>query len=561
MSLPPPEPYQSKLFNFLNRQTIRVKEQVKRTVRQAKLAATWGVQVVMYPIYLIFQSTRYSSYRFKQAVRENWQRLQPSTESQVPPAADAPIGRVLKAIEQLQLDAASIASLPSLDLKAIAPHESSSLVNSGLAGDLERAAQTGQISVKTGLIDNGAIISVASLLETRDLVLVTADNQILDVLNPEQQQKLMQRIIWEVAVYRHQRRLWGSWGRQFSPKISLRSKSKVLPPIRWFWETMAWLQKGRVAIAIDLFQESSLVTNPVLESSINLGLSTNIAQLIQDIELPGIDLVEERLNSLDVAIAKVETYLLSQPYSPNLTSSELSRSRRDRLSQENEGQFRLQNLIWAAIDYFFGFKRTRQTAPGELPSESATPLPDLLPNSDRYLPTKNELDEADPWLSWTDLFAEPPLTEISSSKPQTKHLPESKSTSPRKLSPKTAPRLSFSDESDPPQSAWSLVKGFFGWEESSELPKNLASASSSQVESSENSGDLAPESRKQGELIVNTSNSIEYNSNWIEAEASSKGYVKHPLQKVLEWLDKIALSIEKLLERIYLKVKKWLGFK
>ena len=46
---------------------------------------------------------------------------------------------------------------------------------------------------------------IATNLISRNLVLVTADNEILDILTPQQQAKLADRIITEVGNY------WHSW--------------------------------------------------------------------------------------------------------------------------------------------------------------------------------------------------------------------------------------------------------------------------------------------------------------------------------------------------------------
>ena len=53
-----------------------------------------------------------------------------------------------------------------------------------------------------------------------------------------------------------------------------------------------------------------------------------------------------------------------------------------------------------------------------------------------------------------------------------------------------------------------------------------------------------------------SSNLDNNNGDWIETEVTSKGYIKHPLQKCLEILDDLTLWIEEFLGRIWQAIKK-----
>lgn len=101
------------------------------------------------------------------------------------------------------------------------------------------------------------IRGVASLLATQSLVLVTNQNESLDILTPEQQRLLHQRIAWEVAHYlRYVRsRLCQTPG--LSPLRPPNRHSFVLPPVRAFQWLMAWMQSGAIAASANLFQEAS----------------------------------------------------------------------------------------------------------------------------------------------------------------------------------------------------------------------------------------------------------------------------------------------------------------
>lgn len=53
-----PGPYQSRLFNLINRQWIQWGDRLGQQWRQVKTALVWGVQIAIYPFYLITQSVR-----------------------------------------------------------------------------------------------------------------------------------------------------------------------------------------------------------------------------------------------------------------------------------------------------------------------------------------------------------------------------------------------------------------------------------------------------------------------------------------------------------------------
>ena len=52
------EPYKSWLFNFLNRQTIRLQDRVGIAFRNLRSTTEMGTQLLLYPLYLMVQSGR-----------------------------------------------------------------------------------------------------------------------------------------------------------------------------------------------------------------------------------------------------------------------------------------------------------------------------------------------------------------------------------------------------------------------------------------------------------------------------------------------------------------------
>jgi hypothetical protein len=64
----------------------------------------------------------------------------------------------------------------------------------------------GQPAAQPALIPSTQIQGVATLLTSRRLVLTTTEQDLLDILTPEQQQVLHQRIVWEVSSYWYTRK-------------------------------------------------------------------------------------------------------------------------------------------------------------------------------------------------------------------------------------------------------------------------------------------------------------------------------------------------------------------
>lgn len=121
------------------------------------------------------------------------------------------------------------------------------------------------------------IRGIACQLEGRSLVLVTDQNQILDVLTEEQQTSLRRRITWDTAHYGRYRQI-RQRTRQAVARLQSSQDDRLFAPIRILRSVMAWMQISRVAIATNLFQEASLVLSPIT-TSIATPIATLSAQL------------------------------------------------------------------------------------------------------------------------------------------------------------------------------------------------------------------------------------------------------------------------------------------
>ena len=170
-------PYQSHLFNSLNRTVQRAKDKAGMLWRNfkvnAKTAVLWGVQMSLYPVYVVLNVSRQVSQQVGQRVSQQLKAIgrsprSPLTDSALIPDSDAPFLTVLTALTTRQ-----IATLP--------------------AGDAD--------CLTIVLAQGTQIQGFASVLSTRRLTIVTTTNEALDILSERQENELRQRIIYEIASY------------------------------------------------------------------------------------------------------------------------------------------------------------------------------------------------------------------------------------------------------------------------------------------------------------------------------------------------------------------------
>jgi len=640
MSSAPPGRYQSRLFNFLNRQSQRLTNQYDRTVRNLKVAAVWGAQILLYPIYLIVQGGLAAGRQLSQSAEAGWPQIKALTNSkpqaQTPPSADTPIERVLDEITTL--------SLPKIKGKAIAQGaaklnarlgtgkaESNLTIASSQALIPNQASDSGvpdqvitasQNDLSTTAQESSLIQGIATLLEARTLVLVTSENQILDILTPQQQQKLASKISWEVADLRRQWRLAEASARQVTAQrrlSALEDKPRVLAPVRLFWHLMAWVQTSPVAIAANLFQESNLVVSTA-SYSIPLNYSVprpkhqqpvlngqpTLPQLAPQSALAFLDRTFAELEShqlvpgSEVVISLTErtTRSLKQRTHNFRQQLQTSLSKLNNQTESPEGYqtntFRIQSLIYAAVDYFFGKRRSNlfSTSSQEqlsIQENSQGKTRQLSGLGSTSLPSAKQLSglkfaditEPDPWLTWGDLYGTPQTPDqaqnLNASTPgKSKKFPNQL---PEAFNSKTPVKLR--------NSLLSVIKRYLGFQqppgklsvpnttesilESAPLvvqtptklkprPRQKSSTptkrktSSPSVVSSRSTSALPATKAKSAIITPNSPSSkshMEAKPDWIETQATPSGYVKHPLEQVLGWLDSVMLWLEELVVKIW----------
>ena len=630
MSLPANGRYQSQLFNFLNRQSQRLKDRCDRAVRHAKMAATWGVQILLYPVYLTVQATRFAGHQIKQAVQQKWLQLQPSKPAspETPPPVDTPIQEVFKTVESFAIAGVQVQelleeTLPTLPVLEPAVETAAEIVP---VTDLETVVPSDEmslvVSAENELQHQPTLIGgVASLLATRTLVLVTTNNEILDILTPQQQQTLLQQIYWEVAEYGRQLRLVQALQRRFRGRVQTlpEKRSRLLPPARWFWRLMAWVQTSPVAIAANVFQESTLVTTQNLqfvdgEAAIyppEIFAENNFPEILSEDTLPPLPSeplpptspFEQKLILLDRTVAEIEahplesvseltgaiahhTQTLVQQLQTKVRNTTLQPQPAD-LDSSESNTLKINLLIRAAIDYFFGKRSSQLNGNGEQSPASFLGNSKVKTNhlQDQKAATLPSKAKSNSWLAWEDLFLtlDSPLTNAPPD-PWTEPIDQAIPVSPpTEVSETTHTPHALPGQVEIPirTPVWSLVKRRLRFKKAEiqqtskpaikhQSPNAIATPSSPKVVNhSEASphhvaslqdhafGALAHVEQGTTKPITPRSSKavLDYIPDWIETKATPTGYVKHPLEQLLEWLDIAMLWLEKLLIKIWQWVK------
>jgi hypothetical protein len=277
------DPYKSRLFNLINRRFIRVKDSLGRVSRRGQNAIALAVQIVLYPLYLLVQSARMTANQLGNTLQK---QLSPPEEPAIAP------------IEQL--------------LHSLSDQET-------------------------------PFIGIAADLEDQTLVFVTSDNQTIKITDNQTQKQLEKQIRAALANYALEKRKIKRLNRKYPPLLpNFTKKDHILPPIRWFWQLLRWEQQGQIAIAIDLFKESHLVTTPPQ-------LSLTLPVLNPE---PILEVIDEKLANFE---AKFLVISPSIPTSLTNTSPDPGNLVNDTptLDKNPSGLWRLYWLIYAAIEHFW----------------------------------------------------------------------------------------------------------------------------------------------------------------------------------------------------------------
>lgn len=491
--------YQSRLFNFFHKQSRRFGERFGHSLRKLQVATSWSLEALSKSIYLLLQKAADSAgTQLPQTAAESKLYLQPSEQ----PCSDSAIVRVIENVETRY-----IPSSTNQNTKMVV-RASCSLSNQ-------------QVSPK--------IQGVASQLSSQNLVLVTSENEILDVLTPSQQQALENQIISEIANY------WRLWRlSQVDEETKLPSKIN-----HFFKKQIAGNANTKKALPTLKAKgdRKYLQINPATVASLDTvvaNLETNALAPVSQAQI----IVRERGGELiKVVKTRLDIFLYGNK---NVTVS-----KQDIVADENleTHPSKIQALIWAAFNYFY-------SKPEDKKIEQAPPTRYI--SSTKPLPQLQSKPLQDNWLSNADLFGN---GLISNGFPQLN--PRNRTSnkleaSKQQLNPSTNIKNSseklFGRFQMPNWRTLRLKeKAGLVQPQKSLLNQQDASLTSQKSQKIAINSTSELQSRSKREIAANQtseSTEIEAKPEWIETKAELVGYQKHPLEQVLAWIDNTMLKIE-----------------
>ncbi len=308
MASPPPSsenstPYKSRLLNFLNRQSINIRDKIGINSRQLQLILATGVKTLLYPVYFLLQTIKITNQKIFSSSARKDQKINSFDRQEIPllPDIDQPIKEVLQVIEKEYLNTNN-----SLNLQSIA----------------------------TNIKDN-------------KLVLINFKNQIIYTLSKQEKSNITLLIREKKANYWEQKRVFTLANQSLKQNLFdiNNTENKTIFLLEFFYKLSIWFQKKSIDNSLNLLQEY-----PDLQGE-NLTLINSNHQHKQT-ENIGFIFNNYFLNIIDKYITKIENLTLFK--TEDLIEIKAEQNTFLIKQNEDKSKFFLQNLIKMAINYFFG---------------------------------------------------------------------------------------------------------------------------------------------------------------------------------------------------------------
>jgi hypothetical protein len=460
-----PGRYQSRLFNFINRRTIRGWEQNDRAIRSAQIATIWGVQILLYPLYLLVESAKLVGERVQQVLRGIMGDPKAAQNVLTPGKESGGVGEWESGGKETDLPLADLSGDERVEVKQ------------PISFDLTDA-EPPKLSI--GIPAVVAEISKGAIAQTIEVI---------------------------------------------PAEISSENSSKNSSSVGWWQKLSKWVKTTPVAGVVNLFGEE----NPLqkLEAKrqqlkqrseelkrrqiqLAIGGQTASASTSEAEEQAGI------MASLDRAIAFLETgnfaalFNTSQKIAQQLkqqiiNSLPIPRALSAADLEDPQVGYRIRDLIEAGVEYFFSPKQTYQ------------------------LPPSTTSD--DPWLEEIDVFVNPTSPQLRENSP---------ANTSAFLPPAAAPEIASEN------GIQQLIKRYL--KPKAIVLKQTPASNITAQQKTVTQMRVASASNNATNIVTNTDNN---SCEWIETDAQDTGYVKHPLEQILDWLDNAMLWLEELIIKVW----------
>ncbi|WP_414549325.1 hypothetical protein [Anabaena sp. CCY 0017] len=402
--------YQSRLLNFVHLQSRRLTQQWDHTYRHLQVATQWGVELLLYPVYRLLNPTESAGKTLEGKEPQPRLKLQPET----PPTADTAIQQVLEAVKTLPSD--SDTAEPA---KTSAPVKLVRFLWSKLFHHPPTEPLISQDSPANIQPYVPVMRGIATNLVSRNLVLVSAENEILDILTPQQQVKLADRIICEVGNY------WHYW--QLAEN---KPHSKLLSKVDRILAKLTGINSINMPALPAVTQKNLLNTDKLIAF-----LDASIANWESKALLP----IQQRSQEI-IQVAQTQLYIF-------VYGKEQVAARGDMAANPNSLETPILNipaLISSAINYFFGDSKENKLEQRNSYKKSQN----KLPHNRRF---QNEGLAKDLWLNFSDLFGNSQISSqnLAESQPKPKSSWLQKSKSSRHLTSTAKKSVKLSENLNP----------------------------------------------------------------------------------------------------------------
>ncbi len=632
-------PYQSRLLNFISKQSRQVADNCDRTWRQIKQGTLTATQILLYPAYLLVQSSRMLGRQLRESSKtvdlpelqefgsdenpdlpQNWFGEVSESSSLAKPSQR--IAQILHLAENLLNSSQTATTLTNFPLLINQGNAASQKVTSDLNPGINFSGQTAKHQTtsvlehslaKTQLKSQLKVEGIASFIPARTLVLIGHENQILDILTPEQQELLENRLTWEIANGGPGRRQIAQKELKFNLGLESAAKKSQLPPVRRFWELMAWLQTSPVALKRNQFGESIFAVKKSIDRNLilvqkapiapakipqpSIAASNSIDQNIPKLEthfnskLDRSPMPLSFVTLLDRAAVNLEEFTLpssakttAEPTPPfkvkidtSATETNLDFSARDILEKYARN---IEQMIWSSVDQLLG----KETA-GSDNTEKSVAIQYYLKQRQSQEDTENSPEADRPWLNWQELFGEAAPEHLSGGSSEAENAQASQKVKPQiaelgELAESRSTAVSISPYPEAVHRLLGQLKQSLLAKSSKIQPQPASNLAVTQKNSSALAAEPTPGRAPETQVPKNTNPNTAQNSqspaaitaqtsrytavqpknqsagvqpdgDYLETKAESMGYIKHPLEQVLEWLDVLMLRLENIAEQLW----------